>query len=147
MSENNEVVESHDELLRLTVDIVSVCVSVNALPAGKVPEFIRRVYRSLQHVRKADEPAVPIYESVGADYLVCLEDGEKRKMLKGHLRAVHGMSPNEYRMKWDLPSSYPMVAPNYTTVRSELAKKSELGQNGKGDKSKGRRKKKGAKKR
>jgi predicted transcriptional regulator len=75
------------------------------------------------------EPAVPIKKSVKPDYIICLEDGMKLKMLKRHLRTSYNMSPDEYRQKWGLPSDYPMVAPNYAAKRSELAKKIGLGRN------------------
>ena len=74
------------------------------------------------------KPAVPIKKSVGADFIICLEDGKKFKSLKRHLRTAYGLTPQEYREKWDLPADYPMVAPSYAAARSELAKKLGLGQ-------------------
>lgn len=80
-----------------------------------------------EHPHHAPQPAVPVEESVGPDFLICLEDGQKLKMLKRYLRTQHGMSPEEYREKWSLPADYPMVAPDYSTQRSALAKEQGLG--------------------
>jgi predicted transcriptional regulator len=122
-------------LLRMTTDIVSAYVSKNALPAAQIPEVINTVYASLTGLsgppREAQaepqKPAVPIKKSVTPEYIVCLEDGKKLKMLKRHLRSTYGMTPDDYRTKWGLPPDYPMVAPNYAAQRSEFAKKIGLG--------------------
>lgn len=122
-------------LLRMTTDIVSAYVSKNALPAAQIPEVINTVYASLTGLsgtpREAQaepqKPAVPIKKSVTPEYIVCLEDGKKLKMLKRHLRSTYGMTPDDYRAKWGLPPDYPMVAPNYAAQRSEFAKKIGLG--------------------
>jgi len=122
-------------LLRLASDIVSAYVSKNALNAGDLPEMIRTVHNTLAELEMgggqgpAQEltPAVPVKKSVAADYIVCLEDGKKLKMLKRYLRSQYGMTPEEYRARWNLPADYPMVAPNYAAQRSRLAKQIGLG--------------------
>ncbi len=111
--------------------IVSAYVSKNSLPPGEVSHLIRTVHEALMRPDQAassrPEPAVPIKKSVSPDYVICLEDGKKLKTLKRHLRTSFDMSPDEYRQRWGLPSDYPMVAPKYAAVRSELAKKIGLG--------------------
>jgi len=122
-------------LLRMTADIVSAYVSKNVLPAQQIPEVISTVYGSLTGLQSGPKlqaaeppkPAVPIRKSVTPEYIVCLEDGKKLKMLKRHLRSTYNMTPDEYRAKWGLPADYPMVAPNYAAQRSEFAKKIGLG--------------------
>lgn len=122
-------------LLKMAVEIVSAYVGNNAVSATQVPELINTVYSSLAGLDGAPastsaeplKPAVPIRRSITPDYLVCLEDGKKLKMLKRHLRAVYGLSPEEYRAKWGLPADYPMVAPNYARQRSNFAKQIGLG--------------------
>lgn len=124
------------DLLRMTADIVSAYVGKNVLPTQQIPEVIQTVYASLNGlvgggIREAQSepprPAVPIKKSVTPEYIVCLEDGKKLKMLKRHLRSTYNMTPDEYRSKWGLPSDYPMVAPSYAAQRSEFAKKIGLG--------------------
>jgi predicted transcriptional regulator len=111
--------------------IVSAYVSNNSLPSDELPDLITTIHEALQNPDQAaaspPEPAVPIKKSIRPDYVVCLEDGMKFKMLKRHLRNVYDLSPDEYRQKWGLPSDYPMVAPEYAARRSELAKKIGLG--------------------
>ncbi|MGI4797111.1 MAG: MucR family transcriptional regulator [Janthinobacterium lividum] len=120
-------------VLELTAQIVSAHVSNNAIGADLLPGLIQDVYRTLAGVGKdqiAPEkqlPAVPVRKSVFPDHIVCLEDGKKLKMLKRHLKTSYDMTPDEYREKWQLPSDYPMVAPNYAKHRSSLAKKIGLG--------------------
>ncbi|HYD70402.1 MucR family transcriptional regulator [Azospirillum sp.] len=122
-------------LLRMTADIVSAYVSKNALAAQQIPEVINTVYSSLTGLNNGPretpaeplKPAVPIRKSVTPEYIVCLEDGKKLKMLKRHLRSTYNMSPDEYRARWGLPPDYPMVAPNYAAQRSEFAKRIGLG--------------------
>jgi predicted transcriptional regulator len=99
-----------------------------------LPRLIRDVHTSLSSVSKdggqtqeKPTPAVPIKKSVTPDYLICLEDGKKLKMLKRHLKTVYNMTPDDYREKWGLPADYPMVAPNYAKRRSQLAKEIGLG--------------------
>ena len=123
--------ESDTSSLELVSKIVSAYVSKNSLPPGELPQLIRTVNEALKTPEQAaaarPEPAVPIKKSVHPDYVICLEDGMKLKMLKRHLRASYDMSPDEYRQRWGLPADYPMVAPKYAAVRSELAKKIGLG--------------------
>jgi predicted transcriptional regulator len=126
---------NNDDLMRMTSDIVSSFVSNNPVTAENLPEVIRSVYRTVSglsgtieaRVEDRPRPAVPISKSVTSDYIICLEDGRKLKMLKRYLRARYDMSPEEYRRRWALPADYPMVAPNYTERRSEFAKKIGLG--------------------
>jgi predicted transcriptional regulator len=135
MSENTVEKISHDDILRMAVGVVAAYVSKNALPAGQIPEVIHTVYSSLSQLDshapevKAEipRPAVPVKRSVTPDYIVCLEDGKKLKMLKRHLRTTYNMTPDEYRAKWGLSADYPMVAPNYAAQRSDFAKKIGLG--------------------
>jgi predicted transcriptional regulator len=110
-------------------------VSNNTLATSQLGEIIHAVYNSLRGLdgqpieapTESLKPAVPVRKSITPDYLVCLEDGKKLKMLKRHLRSTYGMSPDEYRMKWGLGPDYPMVAPNYAAVRSTMAKAIGLG--------------------
>ena len=125
---------NQNELLALTSNIISAHVSNNATANADLPKLIQCVYEAVASLGTPDEvkperpaPAVPIKKSVTADYVVCLEDGKKLKMLKRHLRTAYDMSPEEYRERWDLPVDYPMVAPNYAKLRSELARKIGLG--------------------
>ncbi|WP_316975904.1 MucR family transcriptional regulator [Shumkonia mesophila] len=124
---------SLNELLELTTEIVVAHVSSNTLPVGDLSGLIGDVYRTLSslgevpEVPEAAKPAVPIKRSVFPDYIVCLENGKKLKMLKRHLKTAYNMTPEEYREKWGLPADYPMVAPNYAKHRSTLAKEIGLG--------------------
>ena len=101
------------------------------MPSSALPHLIATVHEAIRSAEQATssppEPAVPIKKSVKPDYVICLEDGKKFKMLKRHLRNAFDMTPDEYRLKWGLPSDYPMVAPKYAARRSELAKKIGLG--------------------
>ena len=121
------------DILGLTAEIVSAHVTNNHFAADLLPELIESVYRALATSSTSEPasapllPAVAIRKSVFPDHIVCLEDGLKLKTLKRHLQASHGMTPDNYRQKWGLPASYPMVAPNYTSVRSGLAKQTGLG--------------------
>ena len=132
--ENTQTVESND-LLRMSVEIVSAYVSNNSIAATQVPDVINTVYGALSSINgqpvsesaEAQKPAISVRRSVNPDHIVCLEDGKKLKMLKRHLRAAYGMSPDEYRAKWGLPADYPMVAPNYAQQRSAFAKQIGLG--------------------
>lgn len=121
-----------DATLNMAVEIVSAYVSNNAVPAGDLGQFIRKVHGALAEVKSANngprKPAVPASKSVFPGYLVCLEDGKHLKMLKRYLRTHYGLSPAEYRAKWGLPADYPMVAPKYAAERSAFAKKIGLGQ-------------------
>ncbi len=132
------------ELLELTTKIVAAHVSHNAIAVTDVPGLISTVHQAIATVGTEEaapkpKPAVPIKQSVKSEYIVCLDDGRKLKMLKRHLRTAYNMSPDEYRQKWGLPSDYPMVAPKYAAVRSKLAKKIGLGRKP-GTKKKARRK-------
>ena len=121
------------DVLGLTAQIVSAHVSNNAIGAEALPSLIQEVYRTLAGVGKEQVlpdkqvPAVPVKKSVFADFIICLEDGKKLKMLKRHLKTSYNMTPEQYREKWQLPPDYPMVAPNYARHRSSLAKKIGLG--------------------
>jgi predicted transcriptional regulator len=121
-------------ILGLTAQIVSAHASNNELNSGTLPNVIRVVYDTLSHVGDAPaapaekaQPAVPIRKSVFPDYIICLEDGKRLKMLKRHLSTSFNLTPEQYRQKWGLESSYPMVAPNYAEKRSTLAKQIGLG--------------------
>ncbi|MCD8563280.1 MAG: MucR family transcriptional regulator [Alphaproteobacteria bacterium] len=129
--------KQREEILRLTAQIVSSYTSNNTLKTEEVPALIETVYKTLVNVSPdgpvmADrpQPAVPIKKSVMPDYIICLEDGKKLKMLKRHLKTAYNMSPEDYRERWGLPSDYPMVAPNYAKQRSRLAKDIGLGTRG-----------------
>lgn len=133
-------IPSHSELLEMTAEVVSAYVGNNNLESSRLPGVINTVFSSLSNLGNRGKPrfvqpterpraAVPIKRSVTPEYLVCLEDGKKLKMLKRHLRSAYGLTPEEYRAKWGLPADYPMVAPNYAAVRSEYAKKIGLGKN------------------
>lgn len=119
------------DILAMVTTIVSAYVSNNNIAPNQLPELITTVHQALAGNEKQEtvplEPIVPIKKSVKPDYIVCLEDGRKLKMLKRHLRNAFGMSPEQYRAKWGLPNDYPMVAPKYAAKRSELAKKIGLG--------------------
>lgn len=119
----------------MTSEIVSSFVSNNPVTTENLPDVIRSVYRTVSALSGASElkvdeklkPAVPVTKSVTEDFIVCLEDGRKLKMLKRYLRSRYNMSPDDYRRRWSLPADYPMVAPSYTERRSEFAKKIGLG--------------------
>ena len=126
-----------EHLVELTAYLVSAYVGNNAVPASNLSGLIADVHGAF--VRLVDgaatapvpeplKPAVPIKKSIEPDFMVCLEDGKRFKSLKRHLRTSYGLTPEEYREKWGLPADYPMVAPNYAEARSQLAKRSGLGQ-------------------
>ena len=125
--------ENGNELLGLTEKIVSAHVGNNAMSSSDLPDLIKAVHAALENVRAAGEtaptpkPVVSIKRSITLNYIVCLEDGKKFKMLKRHLKTDHNMTPKEYRQRWQLPPDYPMTAPNYAKARSELAKRIGLG--------------------
>ncbi len=129
MAEDN----STQAVLGLTAQIVSAHVSNNTVSRDALPELIQQVFSALtaagteQAEPEQLQPAVPIKKSVFPDYIVCLEDGKKLKMLKRHLQTSYNMTPEQYRERWGLPHDYPMVAPRYAEHRSELAKKIGLG--------------------
>lgn len=127
----------HSELLVLTTEIVSSHLANNQVATEEIPTIIQKVYKTLAGVNydaidnmDRPQPAVPIKKSITDDYIVCLEDGKKLKMLKRHLKTAYNMSPEEYKERWGLPADYPMVAPNYAKQRSALAKEIGLGKTG-----------------
>ena len=132
-SENNGM--RSDDILKLATEIVAAYVSNNPIPVSEVPAMIKSVHSTLGglggafagEIQLSQKPAIPVKRSVNPDFIVCLEDGKKLKMLKRYLRSNYGMTPEEYRSKWGLPADYPMVAPNYAAQRSEFAKKIGLG--------------------
>lgn len=123
------------DLQALTAKVVSSYVGNNTVPVADIPALIRSVQAAFQRLgddtapaaRDELTPAAPIRKSVTAEYIICLEDGKKLKMLKRHLKTVYDLSPEEYRAKWGLPADYPMVAPNYAKARSEMATRLGLG--------------------
>jgi predicted transcriptional regulator len=126
--------EQSNELLALTTEIVAAHVSNNTVALGDLPQLINQVYNSLANIgvtpvapATRPQPAVSVKKSVQPDYIVCLEDGKKLKMLKRHLKTAYNMSPEAYRERWGLSPDYPMVAPNYARQRSHLAKEIGLG--------------------
>ncbi len=126
--------KNSEELLRLTTDIVSAHVSNNTVSITDVSGLIQQVYATISKLHKSGTvagerptPAVSVKKSVMPDFLICLEDGKKLKMLKRHLKTAFNMTPEEYRERWGLSPDYPMVAPNYAKRRSHLAKEIGLG--------------------
>lgn len=121
------------DLLDITSEIISAYVSNNNVEDNKLTELIESVYITLANIANQSigesslEPAVPIKKSVTPEYIICLEDGKKFKMLKRHLKTTYDMTPEEYRERWGLGADYPMVAPNYANKRSDLAKEIGLG--------------------
>jgi predicted transcriptional regulator len=136
--------KSDAEILKQVTEIVAAYVSKNPVAASELPAIIKNVHATLGGFSGAEQnllpkpPAVPVKKSVQPDFIVCLEDGKKLTMLKRYLRSRYKMSPGEYRIRWNLPADYPMVAPNYAKRRSDFAKKIGLG---KGEGRKGKRKK------
>jgi predicted transcriptional regulator len=131
-------------LMDKATEVVAAFVGNNSLPVSELPGLIAQVHSALVDLAGVGSiarpallatpatPAVSIKKSITDDYLVCLEDGHRFKTLKRHLKTDHGLSPESYREKWQLPRDYPMAAPGYTKVRSELAKRMGLGQKGRG---------------
>ena len=144
MTEEQTQTVDQEEILRMTTDIVASFLTHNSIPSENVPEMIKSIYSTMQSLSSKEEekvetkqkPAVPISKSVQDDYIVCLEDGKKLKMLKRYLRSQYDMSPEEYRRKWGLPADYPMVAPAYSRRRSQFAKDIGLGRGGRKKRSK-----------
>ena len=124
-----------EEPLRMTADIVASFVTNNKVSPEQLPELIRSIHKTIESLSKGDvekaperpKPAVAISKSIHTDYIVCLEDGKRLKMLKRYLRSTYNMSPDEYRKRWGLVPDYPMVAPAYAQKRSEFAKRIGLG--------------------
>jgi|TARA_B100000315_G_C14484393_1_gene544473 predicted transcriptional regulator len=136
MDQETESELPRDELRQIVADVVSAYVSYNTLPNSELPTLIQTVHGVLVGIDKssrkevekeAQKPAVPIRRSVQNDYIICLEDGKKLKMLKRYLRTRYNLTPEEYRRKWGLASDYPMVAPSYSNLRSNFAKQIGLG--------------------
>ena len=125
--------EVNHHISTLTGQIAAAYMTINKVPAANIPELIGTIYRALVDSAAhggggaTPEPAVPIEKSVLPDYVICLEDGKKLKMLKRHLMNAFNMTPEEYRDRWKLPADYPMVAPNYAKRRSAIAKEFGLG--------------------
>lgn len=134
--------DNDQTLIDMTAEIVSAYVGNNTVAAEELPELIHEIYGALSDATKGTglgqrppgEPAVPIKKSLTADYVTCLEDGQRFKSLKRHLSANHGMTPEEYRARWGLPPDYPMVARNYAKARSQLARDMGLGRKATGRK-------------
>ena|SRR3990167_1745855 len=133
MTDTNESLE----VMAMVSDIVAAYVSNHSMEPSELPNFIQLVQRSLCNLNSKNsfilasrsEPAVPIEESIQPDYIVCLEDGKRMKMLKRHLKTSYNMTPDQYRERWSLPANYPMVAPNYAVKRQNIAKTIGLGLN------------------
>lgn len=131
MTDTNESLD----IMAMVSDIVAAYVSNHSMEPSELPSFIQLVQRSLcslnsKHsfaLTSRSEPAVPIEESIQPDYIVCLEDGKRMKMLKRHLKTSYNMTPDQYRERWGLPANYPMVAPNYAIKRQGIAKSIGLG--------------------
>lgn len=140
MSDEPKSTITEEDMLHMTTDMVSAYLGNNMLQAAQIPDVIKTVYSSLQEISKAgaggekeaQKPAVAIRRSVTPDFIICLEDGKKLKMLKRHLRTTYNLTPDEYRAKWGLSPDYPMVAPNYAKQRSDFAKSIGLGRKGQG---------------
>ena len=128
---------SRHEIMRMTTDVVAAYAGKNEVSTSGLTILINQVFETLSTLAynsdqnddplTSQKPAVPIRRSINPDYIVCLEDGRKLKMLKRHLRAAFNLSPEAYRARWGLPQDYPMVAPNYAKKRSDFAKKMGLG--------------------
>lgn len=135
MRDEDDAAALGGDTLRMTADIVASFLRNNKVPPDELPELIRTVHRTMtgltgggrEKTEERPKPAVPVSKSIHHDYLVCLEDGKKLKMLKRYLRSTYSLSPDEYRKRWGLPADYPMVAPAYAARRSEFAKKIGLG--------------------
>ncbi|MDP7190889.1 MAG: MucR family transcriptional regulator [Alphaproteobacteria bacterium] len=121
------------EILALTTQIVTAHVSHNTVSADELPKLLQQIFETLLGIDRngqtaiAPKGAVSVSKSITPDYIICLEDGKKLKMLKRHLKTAFNMTPDEYRTRWGLPSDYPMVAPNYAKQRRKLAKAIGLG--------------------
>ncbi len=156
MPKNDEPVSLEvNEALHLATDIVAAYVSNNKTNSDDIPDLLQSTYATLHALNSKDataqsinqKPAVPIDKSITKDYIICLEDGKELKMLKRYLRSQYDMSPDDYRRKWGLPASYPMVAPNYSKRRSQFAKDIGLGKGATGAPRKAAKKKAKKKKR
>ena len=133
MARQTKTTESNDSISK-TTEIISAYVSNNKVAVDELPRLFHEIYATVDGIsngqaglRATTEPAVPIEKSVTPDFVICLEDGKKLKMLKRYLRTHFDLSPEDYRRKWGLPADYPMVAPNYAKRRSQFAKDIGLG--------------------
>lgn len=139
MDDGNNDKASRDDVLRMAVDVVAAFLSNNQVANSQISDLIHNVFNALNTLDtppaevpvEAPKPATSVRKSVTPDYIICLEDGKKLKMLKRHLRTTYNMTPEEYRTKWNLPPDYPMVAPNYARQRSDFAKRIGLGRTAK----------------
>lgn len=134
------------DLIGMTAAIVSAFVSNNAIAADALPRLIAGVHGALASTTQVvapepepQAPAVPIRKSITPDHIICLEDGRPFRSMKRHLATRHGLTPEDYRARWGLPTDYPMVAPNYAAARSELARAMGLGQSGQTPAKRGRK--------
>lgn len=127
-----ESLSGKDQLINLTAQVVAAYVSNHTVATQEIPQLMATVYQGLMRLgqdgnAERPEPAVSPKKSIFPDYIICLEDGKKLKMLRRHLKTSYGMTPEQYRERWNLPLDYPMVAPNYARQRSKLAKQIGLG--------------------
>ena len=135
MNQETSVNINHKDMLKMTAQVVTAYVGNNNISGSQISDLVKSVYTILSGLNNTLEtsskvkkvPAIAVKRSIRADYLICLEDGKKLKMLKRHLRTTYGLSPDQYRLRWGLKSDYPMVAPNYAKQRSAFAKKIGLG--------------------
>jgi predicted transcriptional regulator len=135
MAQDEDHIQKNETLLQLATEIVAAYVSHNQIPMTEISNVIKSVHQSLgglaggggSELMTPQKPAVPVKRSVTPEYIICLEDGAKLKMLKRYLRSKYNLTPEEYRSKWGLAADYPMVAPNYSAQRSDFAKKIGLG--------------------
>jgi len=132
-----EYAQSNDSLVRLTVEIVAAHVGNNTVPVREISVLISEVYSSLARLEapvgehdQSLKPAVPVTSSVGKDFIICLEDGKRLRTLKRYLSTHYGLTPEQYKARWNLPEDYPMIAPSYSQRRRELAMASGLGRGG-----------------
>jgi predicted transcriptional regulator len=131
---NNNDTHETDRLLAFTAQIATSYVGHHTVPAGELPALLATIHQGLARLSNGaaapearPEPSVPVRRSIMPEYIICLEDGKKLKMLKRHLKTAYNMTPEQYRERWNLPADYPMVAPNYAKQRSKLAKQIGLG--------------------
>ncbi len=134
---DNDSTLGPSETLHLATDIVTAFVANNTISPEKLPALLQDVHDAVRALAAggtasagSQQPAVPVKKSITPDFIICLEDGKKLKMLKRYLRTQYGLSPEDYRRKWNLPADYPMVAPNYSVRRSNFAKEIGLGRSG-----------------
>lgn len=134
---------NHERLVTLSTEIIAAYVDNNEVSIADLPTLISTVYQNLSRLgpgtaapEARPDPAVPVRRSVTPEYIICLEDGKKLKMLKRHLKTAYNMTPEQYRERWNLPADYPMVAPNYARQRSKLAKQIGLGTSAKRERKK-----------